>query len=128
VEPVTVATAKATNVGIVIHEGGFRKEGVSKSSGGFIRFLSLVTSYAKAMTYQKAEQQCCEREKWIGKNLNCESYHYADLTVFFVLEFLIAMVVPILWESRPRFYFLRSLHNKISDARGEEHVLKNPTG
>jgi hypothetical protein len=57
------------------------------------------------MTYQKAEQQCYEREKIVGYNLHCDSFHYADLIIFFLLGWLLSRVIPIL-----RDYFFHTQH------------------
>jgi len=93
-----VTTSKAPDISIVSQEGDFGEKSISKERCGLVKFLSLVTTYAKAMTYQKAEQQCYERESRTGQNLNCDSFHYADLIVYFILGYLSARVIPIVWR------------------------------
>jgi hypothetical protein len=92
-----VATSEVPDVSIVSQKSDFWEESISKEGSSFIKFLSSIPTYAKAMTYQKAEQQCYERESRTGQNLNCDSFHYADLIVYFLLGFLLAKVIPIVW-------------------------------
>jgi len=62
-----------------------------------IEFFSPVSAYCEEMPYQKAEQQCCDRKQWIGNYFSNECYHLSDLTVFFILGYLSALVIRILW-------------------------------
>ena len=93
-----VATSKVPEVSIMSQEGDFRQKSVSKDGSGFVELLSLISTYAKAMTYQKAEQECYEREKRTGQDLNCERFHYIDIMLCFILGCLSARVIPIVWK------------------------------
>jgi len=61
-----------------------------------IKFFSPISAHGETITYQKAEQQCYEREYRTGKDLNCDSFHYADIIVFFLLGYLSALVIKII--------------------------------
>ena len=66
-----------------------------------IKFFSPVSAYGETMTYQKTEQQGYERKQWIGNYFSNECYHHADLIVFFILGYLSALVIQIIW----RYFF-----------------------
>ena len=63
-----------------------------------IKFFSPVSAYGETITYQKAEQQCYERKYRTGENINCDSFHYADIIVFFILGYLSALTIRIIWK------------------------------
>lgn len=97
-------SATARYVGVVPQEDDFREKGIAEGCGCFAEFISLISAYGKAMTYQEAEQQCYERECRTGEKLNCERFHYADLITYFLIGYLSALVIQVVWR---HFFRLR---------------------
>jgi len=75
----------------------FILESGKKLVGGFIEIIFPVSAYCEEIPYQKTEQQSCDRKQWIGNYFSKECYHLSDLAVFFILGYLSALVIRVLW-------------------------------
>jgi hypothetical protein len=86
----------ALNTGCEVEQFGFKC--FSESLGSFIEIISPVSAYGEAVTHKKTEEQCYDRKQWIGNYFSNECYRHSDLAVFFILGYLSALVIKIIWE------------------------------